>query len=177
MGDAKGELRLKDMLDLVRVSAPNASLNVRFDLLAFVRLMEAKLKLRDHRGDQWRETPIRDLYQRALDELGEFDVALCEYEEGRGEASEIISEAVDVANFMMFMAMNLIRKAHGGPPLVYQGHWSPHSGVWINMFRDPLTGAMYYEDHSKVREMGLPVVPDNLREAASVALQTSEVSR
>lgn len=71
---------------------------LRPEVLAFARLMEAKLRTHDHdRGRQgWKDDDPKALYDRLLDEVKELAFELW----NKGTADE----AVDVANFAMMIA-------------------------------------------------------------------------
>lgn len=81
-------------------------------VLAFARLMEAKLDKNRHKGDRegWRKDSPRALYRRLLEETRELDDALSgnnRIEVGQEALDAAIWEAVDVANFAMMIADQL----------------------------------------------------------------------
>ena len=73
-------------------------LTLRPEVLAFAKLMELELRKYDSaRGDDWKEENLWWLRDRLDDEIIELDQAL-------DDDGNIASEAVDVANFAMFIA-------------------------------------------------------------------------
>jgi hypothetical protein len=69
----------------------------------FGREMEATLRKNDHKGGWEREAPD-SLFHRIYDEWQELGKALVGWHEGTAGTEAIIAEAVDVANFAMFIA-------------------------------------------------------------------------
>ena len=89
------------------------AVKLRPELAAFAEQMERALRRKDDaRGDSWRGESYVWLFARLLDEAME----LCAVIGKRPEAHERIeAEAVDVANFALFIASVAADRARGKP--------------------------------------------------------------
>ncbi len=86
----------------------NGSPGLRPALAEFAAQMEAKLRANDHKRN-WRLCTLGYLRARLSQELAELDEALAD-----GDPYLVLDEAVDVANFAMFIAdVAITRKGTG----------------------------------------------------------------
>lgn len=76
--------------------------DLRPEVLGFALLMEAKLRLNDHKR-HWSKCADDYLFGRLKDEVEELHIALTFHH-------RVIEECVDVANFAMMIADNEARK-------------------------------------------------------------------
>lgn len=84
-----------------RSKAVESTIRVRPEVARFAELMEQKLRGNDHKG-HWRGASLSYLIARLREECGELiDAVLYEEDSTPGHITE---EAVDVANFAMFIA-------------------------------------------------------------------------
>lgn len=78
-------------------------MSLRKALQVFAEEMEKELKRNEFRGD-WRECNPEEMMARLWDEVYDLDDAVERVSQGRGEKKEVLKEAVDVANYAMFVA-------------------------------------------------------------------------
>lgn len=72
---------------------------IRPEVMAFARLMEAKLRANDHKGG-WRYDSPGELFDRLREEVDELQDVLI----GQADPAVVGDEAADVANFALMLA-------------------------------------------------------------------------
>ena len=78
-------------------------MSLRDALRAFADEMEKELKKNEFRGE-WRERSPSDIMASLWEELYDLDDAVERMYRGEGDRKEVLKEAVDVANYAMFVA-------------------------------------------------------------------------
>ena len=78
-------------------------MQIREALRFFAQEMEKELKNNEFRGD-WRECGPSDMMARLWDEMYDLDDQVEKVCEGKGDRMAVLKEAVDVANYAMFVA-------------------------------------------------------------------------
>lgn len=76
---------------------------MRDALLRFAERMEAELKANEFRGT-WEDKSPELMLAKLWDELYDLDDQVEKYLDGKGDREQIVKEAVDVANYAMFVA-------------------------------------------------------------------------
>ena len=82
---------------------------IRAELRWFVDQMEQVLRKNDWKGG-WKDMSREEVLERLEEELDELKTAVCRSK----PTDEIIAEAVDIANFAMFLAYNERGKGGNG---------------------------------------------------------------
>lgn len=72
----------------------------RAEVIVFCDMMERVLRQNDHKGDSWKLKSTEALFERLREEVDELEEAL------RTQSDAAVKEAIDVANFAMFIAFN-----------------------------------------------------------------------
>lgn len=85
------------------------SVSVREEVARFARVMEAKLRVNDHKA-HWRDTSIMDLLIRLREEVDE----LAQEVVAGTDPLAIVFEAADVADIAMMIADNACLSRKGG---------------------------------------------------------------
>jgi len=77
--------------------------HLREALRVFAERMEEELKKNEHRGG-WKNQNPETMMAKLWDELYDLDDQVEGYLDGKGDREQILKEAVDVANYAMFVA-------------------------------------------------------------------------